>query len=310
MSASNADLGNVKEEPRLPSNPYLQQFDDIRSAVITELDAPLATPAALRELNAAIKPLWDEASRTVRVKKSGSQYHSHIMMIEFEHSVPVKDLVEKLVKTKAKDKEQKRTDLLEGLILLKQLKHYSLHRPEFSSTTGCVPAWYQQISGDNGTTSGVTDYIIVLDNEETDITDVDAMDRDESAVAVIRTPVKSEQARAADRDNNDDKDASISTTSTITEQWIGRDGETYTGDLIDGQFHGYGTYTCATYGYTGEFSNSKMHGQGEIVYSNGDKYKGQFAKHVMHGHGEHTTSAFKYVGEYRDGNKHGLGDKC
>jgi hypothetical protein len=43
----------VKEEPHLPSNPYLQQFDDIRSAVITQF-APLATSAAVRELNAII----------------------------------------------------------------------------------------------------------------------------------------------------------------------------------------------------------------------------------------------------------------
>jgi hypothetical protein len=152
MISSNADLDEVKEESLLPSNPYLQQFDDIRSAVVTHF-APYATPAALRELNAAIMPLWSEASTPVRIKKTGSQYHSRITMIEFEHSVSVKDHVERLVKAKNKDKEQQRADLIEGLVLLKQLKHYSLHRPEFSPT-GCIPAWYQQISGDNANSSG------------------------------------------------------------------------------------------------------------------------------------------------------------
>jgi hypothetical protein len=86
MSASNVDLDEVKEEPRLPSNPYLQQFDDIRTAVITEFALHTTPAAALRELNAAIKPptdnaaikpLWEEASKSIRIKKLGNQYIIH-----------------------------------------------------------------------------------------------------------------------------------------------------------------------------------------------------------------------------------------
>jgi hypothetical protein len=196
MSASSdSDLSNVKQEPRLSSNPYLQQVDDIRSAVINEFDALLATPAVLRELNAAIKPLWNEASKSVRVKKIGNQYHSRIMMIEFEHSAAVKDHVEKLVKSKGRDKEQKRTDLLEGLILLKQLKHYSLNRPEFSPT-GCCPAWYQQIFGGSADSSGIAEELTVADNNtnEDDIIDIDTLDKSSQAVTVAAAPVNFEQS--------------------------------------------------------------------------------------------------------------------
>jgi hypothetical protein len=130
--------GAVKEESvQLAPNPYLQQLDDICSKEITE-----AAPLTLSELKAALKPLWKETSKTVRIRKIGSQHRSRIMTIEFEQSVSVKDHIERLVKS------QKRVDLIEGLVLLKQLKYNSLNRPDFSST-GCIPAWYQQISGDS-----------------------------------------------------------------------------------------------------------------------------------------------------------------
>jgi MORN repeat len=195
------------------------------------------------------------------------------MLLEFEHSVSVKDHVEKLVKSKNKDKELKRADLIESLVLLKQLKHYNLHRPEFSSR-GCIPAWYQQISGDSANSSGVAELLTVVDNDsnEDDIIDIDNLD--ESAVIVARTLVKAESGVEQHENtlnddeshaSNDRNDAGSSVSSIINKDreqtaWTGRDDETYTGGLVNGVFHGSGVYTCATFKYTGEYNEGQKQG--------------------------------------------------
>jgi hypothetical protein len=131
----------IKEELVLASNPYLQQFEDVRLATIAQFTA-LDTTTALRELRASIKPLWASASASARIKKPGARYFSRCTLIEKEHSKAVKDHVERLVKSTAKDKQQQRASLLEGLILLKQLQMYTINPPDLSPV-GCVPAWYQ-----------------------------------------------------------------------------------------------------------------------------------------------------------------------
>jgi hypothetical protein len=217
------------------------------------------------------------------------------MVIEFEHNASVEDHVEKLVKAKAKAKELKRTDLIEGLILLKQLKHNNLNRPDFSPI-GCIPASYQQISADSDTSSGIVEYLTVVDNgiNENDIIDVDTLD--ESAVLVARTPLKAEPD--VDHDDtllNDDnhhdadnsKDASSSGSSIPNDDlektaWTGADDETYTGDLVDGVFHCSGTYTSIQGSTTKDKSMVKARSSIVMVTDTKDNLKTMICMVVVH----------------------------
>jgi hypothetical protein len=158
----------------------------------------------------------------------------------------------------------------------------------------------------------------VLDDDinENDVIDIDTLDESTvtAATDVIKTAqVVDQHENSLNNDYNDDDhhvqiDASTPNSNVQHTEWIGCDDETYTGDLVDGVFHGSGTYTCSTYKYTGEFDNGQMHGKGEIIYSDGDTYKGSFELDDMQGHGEHTTSKVKCVGEYRNGMQHGAGE--
>lgn len=66
-------------------------------------------------------------------------------------------------------------------------------------------------------------------------------------------------------------------------------GGTYSGSLIDGIPHGYGTW----YGpdgkiYYGDFENGKMTGYGRMVFPGGEEYIGDFLDGVGHGQGTMT----------------------
>lgn len=63
-------------------------------------------------------------------------------------------------------------------------------------------------------------------------------------------------------------------------------GNTYTGEWVDGMRHGEGTLHI--YGgdkYVGEWNNNKMNGQGTLYYKDGKKYAGWFSNDVINGFG-------------------------
>ena len=61
---------------------------------------------------------------------------------------------------------------------------------------------------------------------------------------------------------------------------IGPKGEKYTGEFLDGNFHGNGVFVGGNgRKYVGGYKNHKRHGQGEYTYINGDKYIGEWKKH-------------------------------
>ncbi|CAH1788427.1 unnamed protein product [Owenia fusiformis] len=63
--------------------------------------------------------------------------------------------------------------------------------------------------------------------------------------------------------------------------------------------------------YTGMWLSGKMHGQGELVWSDGRTYTGRFKNSLQHGHGQYQVQKADgvevYEGNWRDGKMHGLG---
>jgi MORN repeat len=263
------------------------------------------------------------------------------MMIEFEHSASVKEHVEKLVKTKVKDKEQKRADLIEGLVLLKQLKHYSLNRPDFSPT-GCIPAWYQQNSRGGVNSSDIVEFVTVIDNDssENDFIDIDTLE-DGSAVTVATAHVKIEAV--GDHDNillhndddlndNDLDDASTSSHSVLdndVEQtaWIGHNDD-IDADNLDDSAATVATALVRTEQVVDQHENSlnddELHADDHVLVGassttlekkleqwiclDDETYNGDLVDGVFHGYGIYSCSTFKYTGGYSNGQMHGNGE--
>jgi hypothetical protein len=170
----------------------------------------------------------------------------------------VKDHVQGLVKPAAKDKEQQRASLLEGLILLKQLQMYTVN-PTDLSPMGCVSAWYQQLSGVNN--SGIAEYYNVEDDEmasSNNMIDIGSMDvvrpaaastAASAAAAMVKVEASTE---VADHDvamtdaradvamiDVDQLETSATAASTVPPLivWTGPNCETYAGAMVDGVFH-------------------------------------------------------------------------
>ena len=87
------------------------------------------------------------------------------------------------------------------------------------------------------------------------------------------------------------------------------DGVTYSGDFIDGQFHGRGVYTFAEESgkvYEGEFYENEIHGKGVMRWADGSVYTGAFVKGRMEGYGEWTAADGSYYkGFWKNDMRHG-----
>ncbi len=107
---------------------------------------------------------------------------------------------------------------------------------------------------------------------------------------------------------------------------------TYTGDMVDGSFHGQGDYRFAngdrysgawqhglqhgigTYRWTdgniyvGEWMNGQRHGYGTITWADGSDYSGDWQHDKRQGQGIMTwADGTRYEGAWVDGNMHGAG---
>lgn len=86
--------------------------------------------------------------------------------------------------------------------------------------------------------------------------------------------------------------------------------EYYSGDMLAGQHHGYGT-KIAFDGtqYTGDFVLSSRHGKGALTYKNGDTYTGEFVDGLRSGNGTFVEQANgnKYEGGWKADKKFGEG---
>uniref|UniRef100_A0A8C7ZAP7 Uncharacterized protein n=1 Tax=Oryzias sinensis TaxID=183150 RepID=A0A8C7ZAP7_9TELE len=93
------------------------------------------------------------------------------------------------------------------------------------------------------------------------------------------------------------------------------DGSTYSGGIVDGVRHGFGTHTCAKTGvsYTGEWSQGKSFLlfifvlnisvlQGTVYYNESKTswYKGDWVMNNREGRGERWLNGHVFKGEFKD----------
>jgi hypothetical protein len=72
------------------------------------------------------------------------------------------------------------------------------------------------------------------------------------------------------------------------------DGSSYTGDFLNGKFHGRGTYVWADgKKYTGGFKNDQRSGRGTYTWPNGASYTGEWENGKKSGYGIYTFSEGK-----------------
>ena len=75
-------------------------------------------------------------------------------------------------------------------------------------------------------------------------------------------------------------------TSTQVNDQVDRDGNIYTGTLLNGKRHGYGTLYIQEGGkYEGNWENGLYQGTGTLILADGNIYVGDFSKGFIHGQG-------------------------
>ena len=86
-------------------------------------------------------------------------------------------------------------------------------------------------------------------------------------------------------------------------------GDTYVGEMFDGEPDGKGTYTFANGSkYIGQFAEGEIDGQGRMEYSNGDVYEGSWWLGATHGKGiKRMSNGAVYEGEWKGGQMSGKG---
>ena len=83
----------------------------------------------------------------------------------------------------------------------------------------------------------------------------------------------------------------------------------YTGYLVDGMLHGYGTRTKNNGdSYTGDWNYGVCHGTGTYTWADGDSYSGEWVDGKRHGTGTYTwADGSSYTGDWQDGVRTGCG---
>lgn len=84
---------------------------------------------------------------------------------------------------------------------------------------------------------------------------------------------------------------------------------TYTGDMVEGVFHGTGSYTWANGdNYSGEWINGSRSGYGTYTWANGDTYVGYWVDSQRVGEGTFTwADGTVYEGDWQNGKRTGTG---
>ena len=92
-----------------------------------------------------------------------------------------------------------------------------------------------------------------------------------------------------------------------TETWD--NGDTYTGNYVNGQRTGKGIYKWNTgASYEGDFVNAELDGKGTYIWKNGDRYSGDWKDGSRTGKGTFTwADGTKYEGDFVDGKIEGEG---
>jgi len=87
------------------------------------------------------------------------------------------------------------------------------------------------------------------------------------------------------------------------------DGDSFSGDFLNGMMHGEGTYTNAGGdSFTGYWWMGELSGSMQVQYANGDTYSGTFKNWIRDGVGKWTSHlGDSYDGEWDNGDWHGHG---
>lgn len=90
---------------------------------------------------------------------------------------------------------------------------------------------------------------------------------------------------------------------------LGHEIQVYTGDLVDGNRHGYGVGKWPDGKlYVGQWQNGVRHGQGCMTWPTGQKYTGEWHEDMAIGKAVLTKSdGAVYAGDFLDSQRHGLG---
>ena len=97
---------------------------------------------------------------------------------------------------------------------------------------------------------------------------------------------------------------------TVTRDVTDEHGNQYSGDLVDGVFHGTGRMEWVDgRTYEGEFRNGWVHGQGVMTFPNGETYNGTYHNEIRHGQGELVLpNGDIYTGAFFEGTISGKGE--
>ncbi len=84
---------------------------------------------------------------------------------------------------------------------------------------------------------------------------------------------------------------------------------TYTGDLVEGVIHGYGTMTFTSGDvYEGNWKNGKKHGEGTLTWADGSSYTGDWAEDIREGKGKLIwANGDVYEGDWSNDSRTGYG---
>jgi hypothetical protein len=94
-------------------------------------------------------------------------------------------------------------------------------------------------------------------------------------------------------------------TGLVIKTWV--TGNSYEGDLVNGEFHGQGKLKTNRFSYVGQFKHNRFAGRGRLERNDGSVYEGYFDHHKFHGLGEWTRAGVKYVGDFAEGELNGQG---
>eukprot|EP00741_Cyanophora_paradoxa_P002684 tig00000615_g2604.t1 len=88
-----------------------------------------------------------------------------------------------------------------------------------------------------------------------------------------------------------------------------KNGDRYEGDMVNGKFHGNGTYYWRDgTRYSGDWVEGRQEGKGDKMWPNGDRHEGDFVNNVAHGWGVRiSANGDVYEGDWYENRKSGHG---
>lgn len=143
------------------------------------------------------------------------------------------------------------------------------------------------------------------DKDSSEVTDESQND----AGKKVKEKPSEEEDQDETYDESEDSDESVGSTITYYDKRMYPNGETYEGDMRNGQKNGHGVYKFADGRvYDGEWVSNKQSGKGKMTWSNGDKYDGDWSNGVRSGYGEFQYANGKeYIGNFKNNKYHGSG---